>query len=201
MIVVAIIGILAAVAIPGFMQYIKNSKTSEAKTNLKTIADGAVSYFETEHTQSADGMKIFTKQYPHCGTKDATTGAVTLAACAATNNPLGSAPSASTIGTKFDPNDYQSTVGEGGSKTASGFAAEPWVSLKFTISKPFYYYYTYASKITAGGTSATSAKFNARASASLSENQDSNYSITGDEHGTVGNIVELDSYAVATTGT
>ena len=29
MIVVAIIGILAAVAIPGFMQYIKSSKTSD----------------------------------------------------------------------------------------------------------------------------------------------------------------------------
>ena len=31
MIGVAIIGILAAVAVPGFMKYIKDSKTSEAK--------------------------------------------------------------------------------------------------------------------------------------------------------------------------
>ena len=54
MIVVAIIGILAAVAIPGFMQYIKNSKTSEAKTNLNSIGKGALAWFQAEH-YSADG--------------------------------------------------------------------------------------------------------------------------------------------------
>ncbi|MEZ4468229.1 MAG: prepilin-type N-terminal cleavage/methylation domain-containing protein, partial [bacterium] len=41
MIVVAIIGILAAVAIPAFMRYIRNSKTSEATINLRKIFDGA----------------------------------------------------------------------------------------------------------------------------------------------------------------
>ena len=49
MIVVAIIGILAVVAIPGYMTYIKNSKTSEAKTDLSALAQGATAYFETEH--------------------------------------------------------------------------------------------------------------------------------------------------------
>ena len=38
MIVVAIIGILAAIAIPNFLRYQLKSKTSEAKTNLKAIA-------------------------------------------------------------------------------------------------------------------------------------------------------------------
>ena len=56
MIVVAIIGILAAVAVPGFMRYIKDSKTSEAKDNMKAIADGALSYFETEHDYDGKGM-------------------------------------------------------------------------------------------------------------------------------------------------
>src|SRR2546430_12228361 len=37
MIVVAIIGILAAVAIPAFMDYIKRSKSSEASLNLNKI--------------------------------------------------------------------------------------------------------------------------------------------------------------------
>ena len=40
------LGILAAVAIPGFMAYIKASKTQEAKTNLKALANGALVYME-----------------------------------------------------------------------------------------------------------------------------------------------------------
>lgn len=64
MIVVAIIGILATVAVPGFMQYIKSPKTSEAKTNLKAIADGAISYFEAEHCYDADCMSPTNQLYP-----------------------------------------------------------------------------------------------------------------------------------------
>ena len=64
MIVVAIIGILAAVAIPGFMTYIKNSKTSEAKTNLDAIKKGALAYYEAEH-YGPDGMNAYSKQYPY----------------------------------------------------------------------------------------------------------------------------------------
>ena len=45
MIVVAIIGILAAVAIPAFMKYIKKSKTTEAKEHLKKLADSAKAYY------------------------------------------------------------------------------------------------------------------------------------------------------------
>jgi len=45
MIVVAIIGILAAIAIPNFLKYQAKSKQSEAKTNLKGIFTAQVSYF------------------------------------------------------------------------------------------------------------------------------------------------------------
>ncbi|MFH1261964.1 MAG: prepilin-type N-terminal cleavage/methylation domain-containing protein, partial [Pseudomonadota bacterium] len=37
MIVVAIIGILAAVAIPAFLKYVRTSKTVEASTNLRKM--------------------------------------------------------------------------------------------------------------------------------------------------------------------
>ena len=116
MIVVAIIGILAAVAIPGFMTYIKNSKTSEAKTNIKAIADGALSYFETEHP-AADGMSATTKKYP---TQAKTGGAIPGTAQA--------------VGVKADPE-----------KSAATINASPWKDLNFKISKPFYYQYTYVS--------------------------------------------------------
>jgi type IV pilus assembly protein PilA len=49
MIVVAIIGILAAIAIPAFVNYVKRSKTSEAGANLKSLFTGAAAYYEREN--------------------------------------------------------------------------------------------------------------------------------------------------------
>jgi type IV pilus assembly protein PilA len=45
MIVVAIIGILAAIAIPNFLKFQAKSKQSEAKSNLGAIFTGQISYF------------------------------------------------------------------------------------------------------------------------------------------------------------
>ena len=45
MIVVAIIGILAAIAIPNFLKFQAKSKQSEAKTNLKAIYTAETGYF------------------------------------------------------------------------------------------------------------------------------------------------------------
>ncbi len=45
MIVVAIIGILAAIAIPNFLKFQAKSKQSEAKTNLKAVLTAETSYF------------------------------------------------------------------------------------------------------------------------------------------------------------
>ena len=45
MIVVAIIGILAAIAIPNFIRFQARSKQSEAKTNLKAVFTGQKSRF------------------------------------------------------------------------------------------------------------------------------------------------------------
>ena len=45
MIVVAILGILAALAIPAFIGYVRRSKTSEATGNLNSMFKSAASYF------------------------------------------------------------------------------------------------------------------------------------------------------------
>lgn len=66
MIVVAILGILAAVAIPNFMKYIRRSKTAEATSSLRKMYDGILTYMATEHTDSAANIQ------PH--TFPATTG-------------------------------------------------------------------------------------------------------------------------------
>ena len=50
MIVVAIIGILAAIAIPNFLKYQAKSKQSEAKTNLKGIFTSEQSYMAEKNT-------------------------------------------------------------------------------------------------------------------------------------------------------
>jgi len=62
MIVVAIIGILAAVAIPAFMKYIRRSKTVEATMNIRKLFDSSVSYYEGEHATITGA--IVAKQFP-----------------------------------------------------------------------------------------------------------------------------------------
>lgn len=57
MIVVAIIGVLAAVAIPAFINYIKRSKTSEARLATRQIYDGAITYGQAEHT-NINGVRL-----------------------------------------------------------------------------------------------------------------------------------------------
>jgi type IV pilus assembly protein PilA len=54
MIVVAIIGILAAVAIPNFLMFQLRSKTSEAKTNLAAIRTAEEGYFAEFGTYVAE---------------------------------------------------------------------------------------------------------------------------------------------------
>jgi len=49
MIVVVIIGILAALAIPAFVGYIRRSKTAEATTNVRNLFQGAAAYYQQEN--------------------------------------------------------------------------------------------------------------------------------------------------------
>jgi len=48
MIVVAILGILAAVAIPAFINYMRKAKSSEATLNVDRIYEGVVAYFDAK---------------------------------------------------------------------------------------------------------------------------------------------------------
>ena len=117
MIVVSIIGILAAIAIPGFLEYIKKSKTSEAKINLDSIQKGALTYFQAEHYFDS-GMSTRTRIYPE----------------AETVIGIGHPASDETVAQKYPPSEIEDTL-----KTA------PWVDLKFTLTTPYYFYYLYNS--------------------------------------------------------
>lgn len=56
MIVVAILGILAAIAIPAFLRYIKRTKTSEAALNVRKMFDGAVVFFTSDQVDDNGDM-------------------------------------------------------------------------------------------------------------------------------------------------
>ena len=165
MIVVAIIGILAAVAVPGYLKFTKNAKTAEATGNLKTIADGAITYFEAEHCYDAGCMAPTNQLYPGIPTN--TGYAVSTQGTIVAN--------AGKIGLKKSPSGAVPNT-------------DPWRALKFQINKPFLYSYEYVSE----GTTPGSSTFVAGAGASLSESGDSKYFVSGTSDGKVGNIVSPD---------
>jgi type IV pilus assembly protein PilA len=66
MIVVAILGILAALAIPAFIGYVRRSKTSEATGNLNQLFKSAASYMAAERT--SQGLVGTTGAYCTVGT-------------------------------------------------------------------------------------------------------------------------------------
>jgi prepilin-type N-terminal cleavage/methylation domain-containing protein len=58
MIVVAIIGVLSAVAIPAFMRYIRRSKTTEATMNLRKLFDSSIAYYNAQPKSDPTGAPL-----------------------------------------------------------------------------------------------------------------------------------------------
>jgi type IV pilus assembly protein PilA len=121
MIVVAIIGILAAVAIPAFMKYIRRSKTVEATMNIRKLFDSSVSYFESEHSDKTGA--IIARQFPTSVALSPTTGKC------CTNKGGKCAPATG---------NFQDAAGG-------------WSALNFSVDDPFYFQYEYDSSSTDTG--------------------------------------------------
>jgi prepilin-type N-terminal cleavage/methylation domain-containing protein len=65
MIVVAILGVLASIALPAFARYVKKSRTAEAAGQLNKAWSGSVVYYEVDHADSS-GI-LLTRQFPGAG--------------------------------------------------------------------------------------------------------------------------------------
>jgi prepilin-type N-terminal cleavage/methylation domain-containing protein len=65
MIVVAIIGLLSAIAIPAFTRYIKRAKTAEAAEHLNKMWAGSVVYYSSDqYIQTATGAMARPRMFP-----------------------------------------------------------------------------------------------------------------------------------------
>ena len=122
MIVVAIIGILAAVAIPAFMKYIKKSKTTEATMLVKKMYEGARAYYMEAKTEKGTGLPV-ARQFPN-----------SVGPTPAINECCG----ASGKGGKCPAN-------------ASKWTNASWVALKFSLDDPHYYWYQFVGTGTEAG--------------------------------------------------
>jgi prepilin-type N-terminal cleavage/methylation domain-containing protein len=56
MMVVAILSVLAAIAIPAYIKYVAQSKTAEAPLMLRRIIDAGNAYFSVDHSTTAGGQ-------------------------------------------------------------------------------------------------------------------------------------------------
>jgi type IV pilus assembly protein PilA len=124
MIVVAIIGILAAVAIPAFMKYIRRSKTAEATMNIRKLFDSSVAYFEEEHA-TRSGV-IVPKQFPAPTTITPATSCCsgTAGKCSPLNSNWATNNTWHALNFSVDdPHYYQYVYASAGTDTASQFTA------------------------------------------------------------------------------
>jgi len=146
MIVVAIIGVLAAIAIPAFLRYMQKAKSTEAKDSVKKIYNGARTYWmDPIITKSGDAaMESVAAQFP------TPTGAATSATVAPTAS-AGCCAVSSGSGTERCAPD------------ASLWLVEPWQAMHFAMSEPHYYAYAYEVEVGAPGLTDGSHNFTAKA--------------------------------------
>ncbi len=128
MIVVAIIGVLAALAIYGVTRYLRNSKTAEARAGVGAIAKGNVSYYNNE----AGVTSVLNP-----GQSSAFSQNICVQGNAATGVPTTGAPK----GKKYQSRDSDW-------KEAPGVVGTGFSCLRFSMDQPQYFQYRYVSAAT-----------------------------------------------------
>jgi len=129
MIVVAIIGVLAAIAVYGVGRYLAAARASEAKNNIGEIARSAHAAFERERM----------------GASTLADGSVSAQASHLLCDSASAVPATVPKGSKYQPNTADGNDFYGGDEQAG------WRCLKFAIDQPiaFQYNYTKGSSVVA----------------------------------------------------
>jgi type IV pilus assembly protein PilA len=122
MIVVAIVGVLAVLAVYGVRKYIANSKTAEARNSLGQIGKDAATAYEKE-SFATSGVLV-----------QGSSSATLRALCDSATNPVPTS-SGSIQGRK-----YQSRPDE----WSNDLATKGFTCMKFSMDQPQYYQYNYA---------------------------------------------------------
>lgn len=144
MIVVVILGVLAAVAIPAFIKYIRRAKTSEAEDKISEMFRSAVAYFTAEQVTRGVSGDALPPQFP------GSVGPDPGDSCTYCSDTF--------VDGRCDPETYIA---------ADVWAPDTsWNALNFAINDPHYFVYTFTS---VPGTDATGAgaAFTAAANADL----------------------------------
>ena len=123
MVVVGIVSLLASVAIPTFSKYIRKAKSTEARTSLKQIIDGATAYYYDEQT-ATKSIGSIPRRFPGVFSN---AGAVDPACCV----------NGGTL-EKCNP-------------PANVWDDSVWQALHFSMQEPLYYRYSYGQGIGGGG--------------------------------------------------
>jgi len=149
MMVVAIIGVLAALAIYGVRRYLASSKTAEAKNTIGNISRAATAAYQRENVSNellGDGQVSVTPMHALCASAG------------------GFVPVAVPAARKYAPNTKD------GVDFNTGDQLTGWKCLKFAMSEPIYYQYNYTQGVGTCTSGATAAGFEACAHGDLDGN-------------------------------
>jgi type IV pilus assembly protein PilA len=149
MIVVAIIGVLAALAIYGVNKYLASAKTSEAKNSVGAISRGAVAAFERETTAAEilDGTTSAATVHAFCGSAVAAV-------------PVAPPPAKKYVASTAKDADYD-----------TGDSLNGWKCVRFEMHEGQYYSYRYAKGAgTVAGSGADATGYEASAQGDLNGN-------------------------------
>ena len=166
MIVVAIIGVLAALAIYGVSKYLASAKTSEAKENVGAITRAAVAAFERETYENQmlpDGTNSVNATHNLCKS------AVQVPAAVPKKNKY-----QPVLANNADFNTGDSTTG--------------WKCLAFNVTQPIYYSYNYQTGTGSGKSGAGANGFEASAIGDLNGDNVTSLFARGADLGTNGDL-------------